>query len=446
MSHGTLTVAPSQPNPSHHFYICNPKHDDYFEDQLALSIKKLSNKQLCIDDHQPATADGVTVITVRLGLSREGQRLHLSLELALENLCKAMVTKENKCHIDTLTSRSVGGIVPLCPIFKTYWTVSFFNEAIAHGPDMASFLAELQDEAKNTYMIPTVAILGFAVLAGVGSCFSFLSQSGPMSNPTAVDAFCTAAFIGVSDYFRDFVVSTPGPTTTQNEQPPGALVLFQRSRMPYELCDRLCNLTQAAAYVFTLKKDLFDTLISARLNALKSCTAHAVVSGAALWSMTSSIAMAVDMAEGTMLLGGVASSSMACTAAAICWPATLVAGSFMIMSSIKAIGHYKENTDLAKKKSDCEKVLDTTLVSWDIAFQMRLVMEWFRLSSGADPNTIEFADPTSQLKWEIFTAKYRAASGQGSSNNLPTAEYVRVWIDEKGQELRNNRAKLNSPS
>jgi hypothetical protein len=66
-----------------------------------------------------------------------------------------MVATDNKSQIDNLSRRSVGGIVPLNPVFKTHWTISFFNEAITRGPDMASFLAELQGEAMNNYMIPT---------------------------------------------------------------------------------------------------------------------------------------------------------------------------------------------------------------------------------------------------------------------------------------------------
>jgi hypothetical protein len=75
-----------------------------------------------------------------------------------------MVTKENKCHVDPLTGRSVGGIVPLDPVFNTYWTLSFFNEIIAHGPDVGSFLSELQGEAWNSYMIPTLVFLRTSII------------------------------------------------------------------------------------------------------------------------------------------------------------------------------------------------------------------------------------------------------------------------------------------
>jgi hypothetical protein len=92
---------------------------------------------------------------------------------------------------------------------------------------------------------------------------------------------------------------------------------------------------------------------------------------------------------------------------------------------------------------DGSLVLDAVLVSWDIAFQMRLVMEWFRLAGSADPNTFQFADHTSQLKWQRFITKYREASGQ-TSDIAPNADYIRVWIEEKGYELRAHRVKLNS--
>jgi hypothetical protein len=72
-----------------------------------------------------------------------------------------MVAKGNKCHVDILTDRSIGGIVPLCPVFKMYWTVSFFNEAITYGPDMQRFFAELQCEASNNYIVPTSVYFQF---------------------------------------------------------------------------------------------------------------------------------------------------------------------------------------------------------------------------------------------------------------------------------------------
>jgi hypothetical protein len=70
-------------------------------------------------------------------------------------------------------------------------------------------------------------------------------------------------------------------------------------------------------------------------------------------------------------------------------------------------------------------------------------MEWFRLSDGANPTTVEFTDPASQLKWERFITKYREASGQGSSNQPPNAEDITVWIYQKEKELRTQREKLD---
>ncbi len=51
---------------SYHFHIASPKYDDYFDDQLRVSIKKLSAKTLCVDDHQPDTAEGSRVVLVSI--------------------------------------------------------------------------------------------------------------------------------------------------------------------------------------------------------------------------------------------------------------------------------------------------------------------------------------------------------------------------------------------
>jgi hypothetical protein len=92
---------------------------------------------------------------VRLKLSSHGQLLSLTLDAAIEGLCQAMVVADNKCIVETLTSRSIGGIVPISELFNTHWTVAIFNEVLNHGPDMANFLSELQNEARAEYMLPT---------------------------------------------------------------------------------------------------------------------------------------------------------------------------------------------------------------------------------------------------------------------------------------------------
>jgi hypothetical protein len=51
---------------SYHFHIASPKYDDCFDDQLVISIKKLSAKTLCIDDHRLDTAEGSSVVLVSL--------------------------------------------------------------------------------------------------------------------------------------------------------------------------------------------------------------------------------------------------------------------------------------------------------------------------------------------------------------------------------------------
>jgi hypothetical protein len=91
---------------------------------------------------------------VRLRLSPHGQLLSLTLDAAIKGLCQAMVVADNKCTVETLTSRSIGGIVPISGLFNAHWTVAIFNEALSHGPDIASFLSELQNEAREEYMLP----------------------------------------------------------------------------------------------------------------------------------------------------------------------------------------------------------------------------------------------------------------------------------------------------
>jgi len=68
---------------------------------------------------------------------------------------------------------------------------------------------------------------------------------------------------------------------------------------------------------------------------------------------------------------------------------------------------------------------------------MRLCMEWFGFSGGANPTTVEFTDLASQLKWKSFITKYREAGGQGSSSQPPNADEIRIWIDRQGLELKN---------
>ena len=72
------------------------------------------------------------------------------------------MAKENKSFVDILTERSIDGIVPLSPIFKTHWTIYFFNEAIIRGPDhFEDFLADVQRDLTDHYMGPTLVKLPF---------------------------------------------------------------------------------------------------------------------------------------------------------------------------------------------------------------------------------------------------------------------------------------------
>jgi hypothetical protein len=130
---------------------------------------------------------------------------------------------------------------------------------------------------------------------------------------------------------------------SENDQDCGALVFFRREQVPYQLCDKLCNLSEAATHIFTLKKDLFDALVLACNKAVQKCVTHGFVSGAALLSMASSM----EIAEGTLLVGNAADAT-------ICLPMAVVAGSIVVASSVKAVGHYKEKNALRKKMSNCE--------------------------------------------------------------------------------------------
>jgi hypothetical protein len=55
--------------------------------------------------------------------------------------------------VETLTTRSISGIVPLSDMFNTYWIAAFFTEAMTYGPNVSQFLSELQTEAGN-YVAP----------------------------------------------------------------------------------------------------------------------------------------------------------------------------------------------------------------------------------------------------------------------------------------------------
>lgn len=90
---------------------------------------------------------------VRLRLSDKGQRENKTLDWAISKLCNNMVMIINRPQVETLTTRSISGIVPLSDMFNTYWIAAFFTEAMTYGPNVSQFLSELQREAGN-YVAP----------------------------------------------------------------------------------------------------------------------------------------------------------------------------------------------------------------------------------------------------------------------------------------------------
>ncbi|OCL07270.1 hypothetical protein AOQ84DRAFT_377843 [Glonium stellatum] len=470
------TTIAAQSSPTHldyHFRICDPRPDDDYEETLDFMLKKISGKTICLDDHQMSRVDNMPVVLVRLKLSDEGRRQSFTFESAVERLCQKLVAKENRSRVETLTKRSIGGIVPLSPIFKAHWTISFFQEAVIHGPDhFEDFLADMQRDLIDHYMGPTMVILGFAVLAGIGSSFLFLQPSSSLPDPDAIKVLCTTAFSKVAEFFGAFIAKRSSTvslkvqeenwslavkrfkntydellddmTSSQVAAPnqnrdTRAIALFEKGQVPYHRYARLCDLTEAAANVYTLREDLFEALVDARNEEIKKLAASGATSGVALWSLGGAVAMGMQIGETAAVVNTCATAAVA----AACWPAAIVAGSIMVTTGTRAFFHYKEAKVLGKKKKYYENILNVTRVAWGVAFDMRLCMEWIRLTDGANPADLRFVDVASQRKWSQFITKYREAT-QASSNETPNAEYFLVWIDEQGQMLRNLRNRLDT--
>ena len=137
------------------------------------------------------------------------------------------------------------------------------------------------------------------------------------------------------------------------------MTLFQRRQAPYHLCAKLCELTEAAAHVYTLREDLFEALVDARNKQLKKLAANGVASGAALWSLGGAIAMGIEITEAAAVATATGTSAVTtcatAAAAAACWPVAVAAGGIMLVTGTKAFFHYKEAKALGKRKMCYEK-------------------------------------------------------------------------------------------
>ena len=168
------------------------------------------------------------------------------------------------------------------------------------------------------------------------------------------------------------IVATPN-----QGQDTGTMTLFRR-QAPHHLCAKLCELTGAAAEVYTLKQDLFEVLVDARNKELKKLAANGAASGAALWSLGGAIATGIEITEAAAVAtatGTSAVSTCATTAAAAaCWPVAVAASSVMLVTGTGAFFHYKEAKALGKRKICCEKsecsILPTSssILLWNTTF------------------------------------------------------------------------------
>lgn len=157
------------------------------------------------------------------------------------------------------------------------------------------------------------------------------------------------------------------------------MTLFRRGQASHDLCAKLCDLTEAAANVYTLRQDLFKALVDARNKQLKKLAANGAASGAALWSLGGAIAMGIEITETAAVATATGASAVttcatAAAAAAACWPVAVAAGSIMLVTGTSAFFHYKEAKALGKRKICYEKsecsILPTSssILLWDTAF------------------------------------------------------------------------------
>ncbi|KIX05690.1 uncharacterized protein Z518_03662 [Rhinocladiella mackenziei CBS 650.93] len=464
-------------NSCYHFYVCEPKQDEDYAGTLTFVVRKISKTRLSLDSCLHDQTEGMQIVRVRLRLS-EDQPENITLEVALHLFCEGMLDDENRSYLESLTRWWIGGIVPLCPIFKAHWTSLYFQKTVGRGAEhLSSFLHEAQNEARS-YISPTILILGFAVLAGVGSCFAFLNSGINFTNPENVNHFCNNAFSHVIEYFQLFVdrnhsrvdltvqelewkvaigrfkvkfdalldeMATAGVAIPSSDQPAYAIQLFQGRQIPYATCAKLYDVTEAAMRVHILRKDLFDVLVSARREALLNSGANAAASAAAAWSIYTAIKFSaantvpVIMAE----TGGVVSTVGAgatLTAAAACWPVIVFAGGVCVVTASKAVLSHRESTVIEEKLKQCAKVHNSMKAVWSIAYDLHNVMMWFRYSPKEGPSTtksVQFRDVESEIMWNRFISSYRTATGQGAiTSTVSQAGYILTWADEQTAQLR----------
>jgi hypothetical protein len=87
------------------------------------------------------------------------------------------------------------------------------------------------------------------------------------------------------------------------------------------------------------------------------------------------------------------------------------------------------------------------ILSWDTAFQMRMFMEWFRLSGGDGTSTqLQFRDEGARHKWETFLAKYREAGGSSGGQSSMDVRTLQVVIEEMSHNLAVHRETLRNLS
>jgi len=87
------------------------------------------------------------------------------------------------------------------------------------------------------------------------------------------------------------------------------------------------------------------------------------------------------------------------------------------------------------------------ILSWDTAFQMRMFMEWFRLSGGDGTSTqLQFRDEGARHKWETLLTKYQKAGGSSGGQSSMDVRTLQVVIEEMSHNLAVHRETLRNLS
>lgn len=95
-----------------------------------------------------------------------------SLDVAMKDLCRGLMDVEEgrRGRLESLTQRSIWGIIPISSMFETYWTATFFRDIIENSPEYLAGLAEeYMHEGHPYYVPPSVAhlYLGCVALPGL---------------------------------------------------------------------------------------------------------------------------------------------------------------------------------------------------------------------------------------------------------------------------------------